>query len=102
MRCFCGWLWAWTRRPRRACSAAAPARASELAGEQEAVAAFRVARLTPATQLRRPSMIKTGTAKLLTLKIALAAAGALAAGGLALAAGTGHIPSQLVGSSAKS
>ncbi len=83
-------------------AAAAPARASELGGEQEAVAAFRVARLTPATQLRRPSMIKTGMAKLLTLKIALAAAGALAAGGVALTAGTGHIPSQFGGTSANS
>ncbi len=74
-------------------AAAAPGRDSELAGEQEAVAAFTVARLAPATQLRRPSMIKTGMAKLLTLKLAVAV-GALAAGGVALAAGTGHLPSQ--------
>lgn len=68
-------------------AAAGPARDSELAGEEQAVTAFRVAaHHIPATQPRRPSMIS----KLLTLKLALAAAAA--GGGLALAASTGHLP----------
>ncbi len=75
-------------------AAAAPARDHELAGEEEALAAFRVARLTPATQPRRREMIKSGIAKALTLKLALAAA---ATGGVALAASTGHLPGPLGG-----
>jgi hypothetical protein len=75
-------------------AAAAPARDHELAGEEEALAAFRNARLTPATQPRRREMI----ARALTLKIAVAAAVA-SAGSFALAAGTGHLPAQLGGAS---
>lgn len=74
-------------------AAAAPAHSRELAGEEQAVTAFRVATLTPATQPRRPSMIKTGMAKLLTLKLALAAGVVAAGGGLALAASTGNLSS---------
>jgi hypothetical protein len=70
-------------------AAAGPARDSELAGEQEAVTAFQVAHLVPATQLRRPSMMKTGLARLLALKVTLAA-GAVAIGGVALAASISH------------
>ncbi|MGE5290745.1 MAG: hypothetical protein ACM3ML_26850 [Micromonosporaceae bacterium] len=75
-------------------AAAAPARSHELAGKKEALAAFRAARLSPATQLRRRPMIGTSIARVLTLKVAAAAA-ALAAGGVALAAGTGHLPTHL-------
>lgn len=73
-------------------AAAAPARRHELAGEQEARVAFRAARLNPTAQPRRCPMITTSLARLLTLKAAAAAAAAFAAGGIALAAGTGHLP----------
>lgn len=70
-------------------AAAGPARDSELAGEEQAVTAFRVAaHHIPATQPRRSSMIS----KLLTLKLALAAVLATAGGGVALAAATGNLP----------
>jgi hypothetical protein len=73
-------------------AAAPPPAAGELAGEDAAVAAFREAHLGPAPQLRRRSMVKTALAKLLTLKVAAAALTATAAGGVALAAGTGNLP----------
>jgi len=75
-------------------AASAPAGAGELAGEQAALAAFRSARLAPAPQPRRPSMLKTALAKVLTVKIAAAAVTATAAGGIALAAATGNLPAQ--------
>jgi hypothetical protein len=78
-------------------AAAAPARNHELAREHEARGAFRAARLSPVTQPRRRPMIRTSLARVLTLKIAAVAAAALAAGGVALAAGTGHLPSHLGG-----
>jgi hypothetical protein len=80
-------------------AAAAPARNHELAREEEAIAAFRAARLSPVPQPRRRPMIRTSLARVLTLKIAAAATAALAAGGVALAASTGHLPSQLGGAS---
>jgi hypothetical protein len=73
-------------------AAAAPARDRELAGEQAAVAAFRDARLAPALQRRRPWMLKTALANLLSVKIAAVATAA--AGGIALAAAAGTLPGQ--------
>lgn len=73
-------------------AAAAPGRYDELAGEQAAVAAFREARLATALNARRPSMIQTALAKLLTVKIAAATIAATTLGGVALAAGTGALP----------
>ena len=75
-------------------AAAAPAQPDELAGEEAAVTAFREAHLIPASRPRRRSMIT----KLLTLKVAAAALTATAAGGVALAAGTGHLPDSMSGS----
>lgn len=80
-------------------AAAAPAPAAhqrELAGEARAVLAFRTALLKPASQPRRPSMSAT---KLLAVKAVLAAVG-VTGGGVALAAATGHLPSNLTGTSA--
>jgi hypothetical protein len=74
-------------------AAAAPAERGELAGEEAAVAAFREARLIPALQPRRRSMIKTA----LAIKVAAAALSATTVGGVALAAGTGHLPESLGG-----
>jgi hypothetical protein len=74
--------------------AASPARAGELVGEEQAVAAFRTAVLVPTAQTRRPSMIKATIAKFLTLKAAAVLA-AVSVGGVALAASTGVIPSPL-------
>ncbi|NBH02576.1 hypothetical protein [Amycolatopsis sp. SID8362] len=81
-------------------AAAAPARDGELAGEHAALTAFRDARLAPIPQLRRPSMIKSLLAKLLTAKVAaLVAAGAVTATGVVAAAATGVLPSPLHGNS---
>jgi hypothetical protein len=72
-----------------------PPQANELRGEHRAVAAFRAAAaLTPDVQARRPSMIKTTVAKLLTLKAAAIIAAA-SIGGVALAATTGTLPNPL-------
>jgi hypothetical protein len=78
-------------------AAAAPSHGRELAGEVEAVTAFREAHLSPATQPRRPLM--SATTKLLAVKALLAAMG-ITGGGVALAAATGHLPSQLGGTPA--
>ncbi|MFD0731556.1 hypothetical protein [Planotetraspora mira] len=78
-------------------AAAAPAERGELAGEEAAVAAFREAHLVPALQPRKRSMIKTALLKFVTLKVAAAALSATAVGGVALAAGTGHLPESLGG-----
>ncbi len=78
-------------------AAAAPAHDRELAGEAEAVTAFREAHLSPVTQSRRPLM--SATTKLLAVKAVLAAMG-VTGGGVALAAATGHLPSQLGGTPA--
>lgn len=69
-------------------AAAAPPADRELAGEAEAVLAFRSAHLRPAPRSRRPSM---SPAKLLAAAV-LAAAG-VTGSGVALAAATGHMPS---------
>jgi hypothetical protein len=74
-------------------AATAPGRHRELAGEQAAMAAFRVAHRAPPTQQRSRSMLKTALAKILTAKAAAVVA-ATTIGGVAVAAGTGHLPSQ--------
>lgn len=75
--------------------AAGPASNGELAGHNAALAAFREARLTPVPQPRRPSMLKTTLAKFITVKVLAVAATVTAAGGVALAAGTGTLPGPL-------
>jgi hypothetical protein len=83
-------------------AAAAPAARGELAGEEAAMSAFREAHLGPAVQLRRQSVIKTALVKLLTLKVAATALTVTAAGGVALAAGTGNLPQSLGGAAPSS
>jgi hypothetical protein len=78
----------------RLAAAAAPALARELAGEQRATAAFRSAQLHPAIPPRRPTVLKSALAKLLTLKAAAIIA-VVGAGGVALAATTGVMPNPL-------
>jgi hypothetical protein len=73
--------------------AAAPEANRELAGEAEAVRAFRRAHLGPATQPRRPLMSAT---RLLVAKAVLVVVG-VSGGGFALAAATGHMPANLTG-----
>ncbi|WP_236791518.1 hypothetical protein [Amycolatopsis sp. GM8] len=68
-------------------AAKAPATGGELAGEETAVMAFRAARPGPAPRTRRRSVIG-----MLTVKVAAAAAGAVAVGGVAFAATTGVLP----------
>lgn len=77
-------------------AAAAPAHPEELAGEHRALAAYLdayldAAQLGPVTETRRPSMLKSALAKALTVKAAIVVA-ALGASGVALAAGTGALP----------
>lgn len=71
--------------------AASPARPDELAGEEAAVMAFRTANLARPPQSRRRSMLSTTLAKLATAKAAVAVI-AVSGGGIALAAGSGHLP----------
>ncbi len=81
-------------------AAAAPAHPEELSGERAAMAAFEdVARLDPVPEPRRPSMLKSALAKILTVKAAalLAAAGA---SGVVLAATSGALPTPWTGSPA--
>ncbi|MFC1431426.1 hypothetical protein ACEZDB_12315 [Streptacidiphilus sp. N1-3] len=77
-------------------AAAAPAAEGELSGERAAVAAFRAARLAPAPATRKRPMLTSGLARLLSAKAA-AAVLATAFGGVAVAAGTGHLPAALGG-----
>jgi len=63
----------------------------ELAGEEAAVRAFRAARLESTPESRRKPMLKTALAKLATAKVAIVLA-AVGGGGVALAAGSGHLP----------
>ncbi len=73
-------------------AAAEPARPEELAGEQRVLAAYaNAAQLGPHPESRREPMLKTALAKALTVKAALVVA-ALGASGVALAAGTGALP----------
>ncbi|MGW3960920.1 hypothetical protein ACWED2_13965 [Amycolatopsis sp. NPDC005003] len=76
-------------------AAAAPPRDGELGGEPAAVTAFLEAARHTSPQLpRSPSMIKTMWAKLLTVKVAAAAAAVFTVGGVAAAAATGALPFQ--------
>jgi hypothetical protein len=74
-------------------AAAAPGRHRELAGEQAAMVAFRTAHRVPPTQQRSRSMISLALGKILTAK-AVAVVAATTIGGVAVAAGTGHLPTQ--------
>ncbi|HEY3716617.1 MAG TPA: hypothetical protein VGL39_18985 [Jatrophihabitantaceae bacterium] len=72
-------------------AAATPARRGELAGEDAAVMAFRDANLALTPESRRRSMLSSALAKLATAKVAVAVI-AVSGGGVALAAGSGHLP----------
>lgn len=73
-------------------AAAAPAQPGELADEHRALAAYsNPAQLGPNPEYRRQSMLKSALAKVLTVKAAIIVA-ALGASGVALAAGTGALP----------
>jgi hypothetical protein len=73
-------------------AATAPATAQELAGESDAMAAFRAAAHSPAPR-RQSSLLRAAVARLLTLKVAVVALGTSATiGGVALAANTGALP----------
>jgi hypothetical protein len=74
---------------------AGPAQPGELAGRQDALAAFGRARLRPDPLQRRQSMIKTAVVKLLTVKAVAVAALVVGTGGVALAASTGALPNPL-------
>jgi hypothetical protein len=82
-------------------AAVAPPRDGELVGEQTATAAFlEAAHRDTVRKPRSPSMTKTTLAKLLTVKIAAAAAAIFTVGGVATAAVTGHLALPSHGSSA--
>jgi len=74
--------------------AAGPQHAGELAGEAAAVAAFRAAR-PPAPRKAGRARIVASLTTLLTFKTAAAALAVTSVGGLALAAGTGALPTPL-------
>ncbi|WP_371497914.1 hypothetical protein OG871_18340 [Kitasatospora sp. NBC_00374] len=84
-------------------AAAAQAVDAEPAGEQRALAAFREARISPATptspaaQPRRRTMADTALARAFSAKALAAAFAATALGGVAFAAGTGTLPPALGG-----
>ncbi|WP_406202044.1 hypothetical protein OH807_23120 [Kitasatospora sp. NBC_01560] len=87
-------------------AAAAPPVAGELAGEEAALAAFREARLVsvpaaPAVPapVRRRSMATAALARAFSTKAVAVVLGATALGGVAVAAGTGNLPSPLGGGS---
>jgi hypothetical protein len=69
----------------------APPGRGELAGEDAAVTAFRAPRLASTPESRSNSMLKTTLAKIATAKAAIVLA-AVGGGGVALAAGSGHLP----------
>ncbi|MFJ5230615.1 hypothetical protein ACIQBJ_12075 [Kitasatospora sp. NPDC088391] len=81
-------------------AAAAPGPDGEgpLPGEEEALAAFRRARHQPAPrQHRRRKMADTALARALSAKALAVALGVTAVGSVAVAAGTGHLPTVLGG-----
>ncbi|MFF7452854.1 hypothetical protein [Kitasatospora sp. NPDC008115] len=87
-------------------AAAAPAEQGELAGEEAALAAFREARLAPVpavpaapAPVRRRSMATAALTRTFSTKAAVVVLGATALGGVAVAAGTGNLPSPLGGGS---
>jgi hypothetical protein len=77
-------------------AASAPARWTELAGEDAAAAVFRSTRLAPTRRSRRRVAVRVAWARLISVKAAVLVL-VLAVGGVALAAGTGVIPSPLRG-----
>ncbi|MEW1909473.1 hypothetical protein AB0442_13605 [Kitasatospora sp. NPDC085895] len=82
-------------------AAAAPPADGALPGEEQAVAAFREARRTPAPQPGRATMADHARRRTFTLKALVAAFAVTAVGGVAVAAGTGNLPQALGGSPAK-
>lgn len=78
---------------------AAPVGDGELPGEREAMAAFREARLNPAPQPRRRSMVTTALAKAFTAKVLAAVFAVTAVGGVAVAASTGQLSAPFRGGS---
>ncbi|MFE6866900.1 hypothetical protein ACFVFS_10105 [Kitasatospora sp. NPDC057692] len=85
-------------------AAAAPAARGELAREEAALAAFREARLAPApavpaapAPVRRRSMATAALTRAFSTKAVAVVLGATALGGVAVAAGTGNLPSALGG-----
>ncbi|KOV12274.1 hypothetical protein ADK60_31545, partial [Streptomyces sp. XY431] len=87
-------------------AAAAPVTQDELAGEEAALAAFREARLAPVpavpttpAPVRRRSMATAALTRAFSTKAAAVVLGATALGGVAVAAGTGNLPSALGGGS---
>ncbi|MEE1786843.1 hypothetical protein PUR71_28650 [Streptomyces sp. SP17BM10] len=81
-------------------AAAAPATAAELTGEQAALTAFREARLAPdpvatTAPVRRRSMATAALARAFSTKAVAAVLSATALCGVAVAAGTGNLPSPL-------
>ncbi|MEV8093638.1 hypothetical protein [Kitasatospora sp. NPDC085879] len=79
-------------------AAAAPPADGALPGEDQAVAAFREARRTPAPHPGRASMADHARRRTFTLKALVAAFAVTAVGGVAVAAGTGNLPQALGGS----
>jgi hypothetical protein len=73
--------------------ASGPATARELRGESAAIAQFRAARLDVIPPPRKASMVKTAAAKLLAANLVIGAT--VAAGGVAVAAATNHLPGPL-------
>ena len=73
-------------------AAAAPAHPDELSGERAAMAAFAAAHLDPVPEPRRPSMLKSTLAKILTVKAAVILAAAAGTGGVVLASTSGVLP----------
>ncbi|WP_131737807.1 hypothetical protein [Actinomadura roseirufa] len=73
-------------------AAAAPAAPEELAGEDAAVAAFVSARSAQAP--RRARAYRPRVARFVTVKVAVASVVLAVGGGVAVAAGTGHLPGQ--------
>ncbi|MFG2903890.1 hypothetical protein ACGF13_02300 [Kitasatospora sp. NPDC048286] len=81
-------------------AAAAPATVEELAGEEAALAAFRKASLAPdptVTPVRRRSMATAALARAFSTKATAVVLGTTALCGVAVAAGTGNLPSPLGG-----
>ena len=73
-------------------AAAAPAHPEELSGERAAMTAFAAAHLDPVPEPRRPSVLKSTLAKILTVKAAVILAAAAGTGGVVLASTSGVLP----------
>ncbi|MFB7666823.1 hypothetical protein ACFC1R_23210 [Kitasatospora sp. NPDC056138] len=75
----------------------APEASGVLPGEEAALTAFREARRNPAPKPRRRTMLDTAPARAFSAKAVAVAFTATALGGVAVAAGTGHLPAALRG-----